>query len=107
MSATDMSSIDMIRQVHSTLENWTTALGPVEYWPCVFHEQYDEACINTTAPTTQVAIDIFLGQVGEHVRVRKDIIASLERCAALKLPQAQCAEADRRCQLLARLNGCA
>lgn len=87
-SPVDTSGIDMIRRIRSAMENWTSALGPVEDWPRVFREQYDEACVNTTAPTTQAAIDGFLGQVGEHVRIGKDIIAQLESC------QCQRAEAD-------------
>jgi hypothetical protein len=89
-----MSGIDLIRNVRTALANWTAALGPVEDWPRVFREQYDEACVNTTAPTTQAAIDIFLGQVGEHVRVGKDIIVGLERFAAFEHPQVQSATAD-------------
>ena len=68
------------------METWTSALGPVEEWPCVFQEQYDEACANTTTSTTQAAINVFLGQVGEHVRVGKDIIVGLESFMVVKLP---------------------
>jgi hypothetical protein len=76
------------------METWTSALGPVEEWPRVFQEQYDEACTNTTASTTQAAINIFLGQVGEHVRVGKDIIVRLESFMMVKFPQSQYAEGD-------------
>ena len=94
-SPVDTTGIDMIHRVRGAMENWTAALGPVEDWPRVFREQYDEACINTTAPTTQVAINVFLGQVEEHVRVGKDIIAGLEGCTAVKLTHSQSAEGDR------------
>ena len=74
----NMSSIELIQKVHSALEQWVSALGPINNWPRIFCEKYDEACIDTTAQTTQDTIDIFLGQVGEHVRIGKDIIAGLE-----------------------------
>jgi hypothetical protein len=54
--------------------------------------------MDTDAPTTQVAIDIFLGQVQEHVRIGKDIIGGLERCAALRFTPFESIKAD---QLLA------
>ena len=94
-SPIDTAGIDMIRRVRSAMENWTSTLGPVEDWPCVFREQYDAACINTTAPTTHIAIDTFLGQVAEHVRVSKDIIAGLESCMTVRLSQSLNAEGDR------------
>jgi hypothetical protein len=90
----DTSGIDKIRQVCSAMENWTSTLGPVEDWPRVFREQYDEACLDTTTKTTQDAIDTFLGQVEEHVKVGKSILAGLEGCAAVKVHQSQLAEAD-------------
>src|ERR1700720_1094592 len=80
----DTSSIDLIRQVRSALDNWTSMLGPIEDWPRIFRDGYDEACINTDAPTTQAAIDSFLEGVQEHVRIGKDIIVGLEKCAALR-----------------------
>jgi hypothetical protein len=95
VSPTDTSGIDLIRRVRSALEQWVSALGPIEDWPRIFREKYDEACVDTAARTTQDAIDIFLGEVGEHVWIGKDIIAGLERCAVLTLPQPQGGEADR------------
>lgn len=84
----------MIQHICSDMENWTLALGPVEDWPCIFHEQYDKVYINTTS-MMQVAINTFLVQVEEHVKIRKHIIAGLESCTAVKLHQPQGAEADR------------
>jgi hypothetical protein len=43
----------------------------------------------------QAAIDIFLRQVGNHVRIRKDIIVELESCTAVNLSQSQSVEGDR------------
>jgi hypothetical protein len=80
------------------MENWTASLGPVEDWPHVFREQYNEACLDTTAPTTQMAINTFLRQVEEHVRSGKNIIAGLESCTAVKLSRSHRVEGD---QLLA------
>jgi hypothetical protein len=74
------SYVDILCKVHLATENWTTNLGPVEDWPRVFREKYDEACCDTTTSTTQVAIDIFLGQVGAHVQMGKRILTSLEEC---------------------------
>jgi hypothetical protein len=90
-----MSGINTIRHIRSTIEKWTSSLGPVENWPCVFREQYNEACLDTDAPTTQTAIDNFLQQVEEHVRIGKDILGGLEKCAVVKLPRTQCDEGDR------------
>ena len=87
----DASGIDLIRKICSALEQWISSLGPIEDWPRVFQEKYDEAWMDTAARTTQDAIDVFLGQVGEHVRIGKDIITGLERCT---LPQSQGTEAD-------------
>ena len=94
-SPADTSGINLIREVHSALEQWISALGPIDDWPCVFQEKYDQACLDTAAQTTQDAIDIFLRQVGDHVQIGKDIITGLDKCAALTLPKAQGAEADR------------
>lgn len=94
----NVSSIDLIRRVRSALDNWTSTLGPIEDWPRAFRDGYDKACMDTDAPTTQVAIDIFLGQVQEHVRIGKDIIGGLERCAALRFTPFESIKAD---QLLA------
>ena len=94
-SPSNMSGINTIHHICSTIEKWTSSLGPVENWPRVFHELYNEACLNTNAPTTQSAINNFLGQVEEHVRIRKDILGGLEKCAVVKLLQSQCDEGDR------------
>ena len=95
VSPVDTSGIDMIRQVRSAVEKWTSDLGPVEDWPRIFRELYDEACLDTSSRTTQESIDVFLRQVGEHVRNGKEILSGLERCAVVSLPRAQCAEGDR------------
>jgi hypothetical protein len=94
-SPIDTSGIDLIRNVRSALEKWTSTLGPIDDWPRIFREQYDEACINTDARSTQASIDLFLQQVGEHVRVGKDIIVGLEGCSAVTLSRSQVAEGDR------------
>lgn len=91
-SPTDISSIDRLRQVRLAMENWTSNLGPVEDWPRVFREKYDEACCDTSASTTQVAIDVFLGQVGEHVKIGKSILAGI---ALVQLPLSKSMEGDR------------
>ena len=77
------------------MENWTSTLGPVEDWPRVFRDKYDEACCDTAAPSTQTAIDVFLGQVEEHVRVGKSILAGIEKCSLVRLPLSQSIEGDR------------
>ena len=86
--------IDMIRQICGALVGWTSSLGPVGDWPCVFWEQYNEACIDTTASTTQATIDTFLKQVQKHVMIRKEIIAGFESCAVIKLSHSECPEED-------------
>jgi hypothetical protein len=91
-SASVISSIDILRKVRLAMEKWTSDLGPVEDWPRVFREKYDEACCATTTSTTQAGVDIFLGQVGEHVRIGKSILAGVEDCY---LPLCQSLKADR------------
>jgi hypothetical protein len=81
LSPTDTCYIDILCRVRLATESWTTNLGPVEDWPRVFREKYDEACCDTTTSTTQVAIDIFLGQVGAHVQMGKSILTGLEECS--------------------------
>src|ERR1700683_4784206 len=83
----DTSGIDKIRQVRSAMENWTSTLGPVEDWPRVFREQYDEACLDTTTKTKQDAIDTFLGQVEELAEadwlLAGDLMRTLHRGVAV------------------------
>jgi hypothetical protein len=94
-STTDTSGINTLRKVRLAMENWTSALGPVEDWPRIFREKYDKACCDTSALTTQMAIDVFLAQVGEHVRIGKAIVAGIQECSLVKLPMSQSIEGDR------------
>jgi hypothetical protein len=93
-SPADTSGINLFREVRSALEQWISALGPIDNWPRVFREKYDEVCLDMAAQTTKDTINIFLRQVGDHVWIVKDITTGLDRCAALTLPKAQGAEAD-------------
>lgn len=92
---TDTSGIDILRKVRQAMESWTSALGPVEDWPRIFREKYDEACCDTTASSTQAAIDLLLRQVGDHVRIGKSILAGIQECSLVKLPLSQSVEGDR------------
>lgn len=82
-SATDIS---IVCNARLAVSNWTSALGPVEEWPKIFREKYNEACCSTVAHTTQESIDLFLKQVVEHVRVGRSILKGVEECRSVKYP---------------------
>jgi hypothetical protein len=78
----------------ATIQEWTSTLGDVEDWPRIFREQFDEACIDTAAATTQDAIDKFLRAVEEHVRNGRAVLNFLASSPAIAPPQSPEAKAD-------------
>lgn len=78
--------INIIRDARVATESWISALGPIEHWPRIFREKYDEACCDTVAVSTQVAIDTFLGKVVQHIDNGKQILKGFEQCNLVRNP---------------------
>ena len=89
-----MLNISIICKAHLTVPNWTSLLGPVDDWPKVFHDKYNEVCYETSSQTTQDSIDVFLRQVIEHVWVGKSILKAVEECPSIKFPFSSHNKAD-------------
>lgn len=87
--------ISIIRNARLAVSNWTSSLGPVEEWPRVFGEKYDEACCDTVAQSTQAAINEFLKGVIEHVRIGKSILKGIEGCQVVVYPFSTDDKGDR------------
>ena len=81
-----MSDISIVQRARLAVADWTSPLGPVDDWPKVFHNQYDEACCDMSCWSTQDSIDMFLRNVMEHVWVGRSILRTVEMCATIKFP---------------------
>lgn len=81
-----MANIDKLRHIRILMEQWTSGLGPVDQWPRIFQEGYDEACRKPTERSTQEEIDDFLKGVASHVENGRSILHELRRNPVISPP---------------------
>lgn len=93
-NAPSTEGVATLWHARTMIQEWTSTLGDVEDWLCIFREQFDEACVDTTAATTQDAIDKFLRAVEEHVWNGRAILNLLVSSPAVAPPQSPEAKAD-------------
>lgn len=81
-----MEGINKLHHIRILTEQWTSGLGPVDQWPRIFQEGYDDACRKPTQRSTQEEVDEFLKGVALHVENGRKILQELRKDPVVKPP---------------------
>lgn len=75
-----------LRDVRIQTEAWISGIGPMEEWPRLFQEGFDEACEKHGKRTTQEEVDDYLKRVEKHALDRRAILRQLRSSPVIRPP---------------------